>query len=69
MSQVAHSNLRALYVDFNSYFASAEQQMRPELRGQPIGIVAVMTPSTCCIAASVEAKRFGVKTGIGDSAW
>ena len=65
MSQVAHSNLRALYVDFNSYFASAEQQMRPELRGQPIGIVAVMTPSTCCIAASVEAKRFGVKTGTG----
>jgi DNA polymerase-4 len=65
MSQVANSHLRALYVDFNSYFASAEQQMRPELRGQPIGIVAVMTPSTCCIAASVEAKRFGVKTGTG----
>ena len=39
--------------------------MRPDLRGKPVGIVAVVTDSTCCIAASVEAKRFGVKTGTG----
>ena len=55
--------LRSLYVDFNSYFASVEQQLRPELRGKPIGILPVMADTTCCIAASYEAKKFGVKTG------
>ena len=55
--------LRWLYVDFNSYFASVEQQLRPELRGKPIAVVAVETDSTCAIAASYEAKAFGVKTG------
>ena len=56
-------SLRWLYVDFNSYFASVEQQLRPELRGKPIAVVAVEADSTCAIAASYEAKAFGVKTG------
>src|SRR5271170_8331267 len=56
-------SLRRLYVDFNSYFPSVEQQLRSELRGQPIAVVAVETDSTCAIAASYEAKAFGVKTG------
>lgn len=55
--------LRSLYVDFNSYFASVEQQLRPELRGRPVGVLPVMADTTCCIAASYEAKKFGVKTG------
>lgn len=55
--------LRSLFVDFNSYFASVEQQTRPELRNQPVGVVPVLSETTCCIAASYEAKRFGVKTG------
>lgn len=58
-------SLNALYVDFNSYFASVEQQLCPELRGKPIGILAVMAETTCCIAASYEAKAFGIKTGTG----
>lgn len=52
-----------LFVDLNSYFASVEQQTRPELRGKPVGILPMMAETTCCIAASYEAKAFGVKTG------
>lgn len=55
--------LNALYVDFNAYFASVEQQLVPALRGKPVGVLAVMAETTCCIAASYEAKAFGVKTG------
>ncbi|TXT35846.1 MAG: DNA polymerase IV [Planctomycetota bacterium] len=55
--------LRSLLLDMNSYFASVEQQMRPELRGRPVAVVPVMADTTCCIAASYEAKKFGIKTG------
>lgn len=55
--------LNALYVDFNSYFASVEQQLCLEYRGKPIGVLAVLAETTCCIAASYEAKAFGIKTG------
>lgn len=37
--------------------------MRPELRGKPVGVAPMQTQSTCCIAASYEAKKYGVKTG------
>ena len=55
--------LNWLFVDLNSYFASVEQQARPELRGRPVGVVPMMADTTCCIAASYEARAFGVKTG------
>ncbi|HEY1686858.1 MAG TPA: hypothetical protein VGG19_19005 [Tepidisphaeraceae bacterium] len=55
--------LRYLYIDMNSYFASVEQELRPELRGIPVVVAAVDTDSTCCIAASYEAKRLGIRTG------
>lgn len=57
------SPLRWLYVDFNSYFASVEQQLQPRLRGKPIAVVPVETDATCAIAASYEAKAYGIKTG------
>ncbi|MCH7518723.1 MAG: hypothetical protein IH964_06805, partial [Candidatus Dadabacteria bacterium] len=52
-----------LFLDMNSYFASVEQELRPELRGSPTVVVPVMADTTCCIAASYEAKKYGIKTG------
>jgi DNA polymerase IV len=56
-------NSRWMYIDFNSYFASVEQQFDPRLRGKPIAVIPVASDATCAIAASYEAKAFGVKTG------
>lgn len=56
--------LRVLFVDMNSFFATAEQQLRPELRGRPIVVAAVNADSTCCIAVSQEAKKLGIRRGM-----
>ncbi len=55
--------LSTLFLDLNSYFASVEQNERPSLRGRPVAVVPMMTDATCAIAASYEAKAYGVKTG------
>lgn len=57
--------LTALFIDCDSFFASVEQHLDPALRGRPVGVAPVMAETSCCIAASSEAKRFGVKTGTG----
>ena len=58
--------LRYLFIDFDSFFASVEQQFQPHLRGKPIGVVPSLgVDNTSCIAASYEAKARGVKTGTG----
>jgi DNA polymerase IV len=58
-----------LFLDLNSYFASVEQELQPRLRGRPVAVVPLFADSTCCIAASYEAKAFGVRTGttVGDA--
>ncbi|MEP6898382.1 MAG: hypothetical protein ABI870_07610, partial [Rhodanobacter sp.] len=56
-------SLRSLFVDFNSYFASVEQHEDLSLRGRPVGVAPVAAETTSLIAASYEAKAFGVGTG------
>src|ERR1700682_4651332 len=58
-----------LFLDLNAYFASVEQQVTPALRGKPVAVVPMKTDNTCCIAASYEAKAYGIKTGtrVGDA--
>ena len=52
-----------MFIDFNSFFASVEQARRPRLRGRPVVVVPLLAESTCCIAASREAKPYGIQTG------
>jgi DNA polymerase IV len=52
-----------LHIDLNSFFASVEQQLHPEYRDRPLAVVPTQGDTTCCIAASYEAKALGIKTG------
>ena len=54
---------RRLFIDFDSFYASVEQQDNPEYREKPVIVVPVVSDYTCAIAASYQAKRLGVKTG------
>ncbi len=55
---------RILFIDMNSFFASCEQQDNYYLRGRPIAVCVYTGRFGCVIAPSIEAKRFGVKTGM-----
>ena len=64
MSPAAQPDLFAfLHIDLNSFFASVEQQLHPEYRNKPTGVVPTMADTTSLIAASYEAKALGIKTG------
>ena len=53
-----------MHIDLNSCFATIEQQANPHLRGKPIAVAAYTTPNGCILAPSIEAKKYGVKTGM-----
>lgn len=60
------ATIERLYLDFDGFFASVMQQAIPALRGRPVGVIPFevsgrAADSTCVIACSKEAKRFGVK--------
>lgn len=56
------TEIERLYLDFDGFFASVEQQAHPSLRGRPVGVVPFAgTDRTCVIACSREAKARGVR--------
>lgn len=59
---VAHNMI--MYIDMNSFFASCEQHFDARYIGKPIGVCPYEGPNAVVIAASKEAKQFGIKTGM-----
>ncbi|WP_164117869.1 hypothetical protein [Sphingorhabdus sp. Alg239-R122] len=57
------SGMRFLFVDFNAYFASVEQHDDPSLRGRPVLVTPLDSEHSGAIAASYEAKAYGIKRG------
>lgn len=55
---------RVLFVDMNSFFASCEQQDNFYIRNKPVAVCVYTGKFGCVIAPSIEAKKFGVKTGM-----
>jgi DNA polymerase-4 len=53
-----------MHIDLNSCFATAEQCVNPLLRGKPLVVCAYASPNGCVVAPSIEAKRYGIKTGM-----
>src|SRR3954469_18760144 len=51
-----------LHADLDSFYASVEQRDDPRLRGRPVIVGAGVV-----LAASYEAKAFGVRTAMGGS--
>ena len=54
-----HSEVTILHADLDAFYASVEQLLDPALRGRPIAVGGGVV-----LAASYEAKAFGVKGGM-----
>jgi DNA polymerase-4 len=53
-----------MHIDINSCFATVEQQANPLVRGKPVVVAAYTENHGCILAASIEAKKLGIKTGM-----
>ena len=62
--RIAPDGLAYLFVDFNSYFASVEQHLNPAWRGRPVIVAPHLSDHSIAIAASYEARPYGVGRGV-----
>ena len=62
-STPAISSSSVLHCDLDSFFASVEQSLRPELAGYPIAVSAARGQSVIT-AVTYDAKKFGVRAGM-----
>ncbi len=62
--QINKAEPHIMHIDLNSCFATVEQQANPLLRGKPIAVAAYDSPNGCILAPSIEAKTYGIKTGM-----
>jgi DNA polymerase-4 len=53
-----------LHIDMNSFFASVEQKTYPFLQGKAIAVCGDPSSRTVVAAASIEAKKYGVKSAM-----
>ncbi len=59
-NSITHKRL-VLFIDMNSFFASCEQQVNYYLRGRPVVVCVYTGRRGAIIAASIEAKKRGIK--------
>lgn len=52
-----------IHIDMNSFFASVEQFHDPKLRGQPVAVATTSGGGGSVVAASIEARQFGIRAG------
>lgn len=63
MKYAAADGLRYLFIDFNAFFAGVEQHDDPSLRGRPVIVIPLKSEHTSAIAASYEARPYGITRG------
>ncbi|MEM6649450.1 MAG: hypothetical protein AAF603_04290 [Pseudomonadota bacterium] len=63
MDYIPAKGLKYLFIDFNAFFAAVAQQDEPALRGKPVLISPLKSEHSGAIAASYEARAFGIGRG------